>query len=132
MPENTTGTHSVAYLPVDHFSRRLRELTDNPGAVRATSTIQAQDFYGNAESWIVTTFRLDGAEVVFLERISADPQPIRIVLPPAVTAAIGRQRDRAVTAVRRRVGRSTHALRVARGDDPAAPLRKHQKAKGGR
>lgn len=113
-------------LPTDHFSRRLRELTDNPGAVRSTSTIQTADFYGNAESWIVDTFRLDAREEVFLQRISADA-PIRIVLPPAVTAAIARQRDRGVTVVRRRTARSTMAARVARGDDPTAALRKHRK-----
>jgi hypothetical protein len=116
-------------IPTDHFSRRLRELTDNPGAIRASSTIQTQDFYGNAESWIVDTFRQDGAETVFLQRISADPQPIRIVLPPDVTDAISRQRDRCVTVARRRGARTAVATKRAAGIDPAAALKKHRAAK---
>lgn len=110
-------------LPVDHFSRRLRELTDNPGAVRSSSTINSQDFYGNAETWVVDTFRVDAKEEVFLQRISAD-DPIRIVLPAEVTAAMARQRDRAIAVVRRRAARQGLATKRAAGIDPAASLRK--------
>lgn len=116
---------SDGILPVDHFSRRLRELTDNPGAIRSSSTINAQDFYGNAETWVVDTFRVNGGEVVFLQRVSAEPKPIRIVLPAEVTAALSRQRDRAVTVARRRGARQAVETKRAAGVDPAAALRKH-------
>jgi hypothetical protein len=112
-------------LPIDQFSRRLRELTDNPGAVRAGSTVNLQDLYGNTETWVIDTFRVNGAEVVFLQRISAS-EPVRLVLPAEVTAAMNRQRDRATTTVRRRAARAGLATKRARGIDPAAALKKHK------
>jgi hypothetical protein len=102
-------------IPRDPFSKRLRELRDNPGAVRATSTINRQDWYGNAESWIVDTFRVDTRTEVFLQRIGAG-DPIRLHLPPDVTDAISRQRDRAVTVIRKRAARTAVATKRARGD----------------
>jgi len=111
----------MSLLPTDSFSVRLRELTDNPGAVRAESTINRADVYGNAETWVITTFRLDGGEEVFLQRIDASATPIRIVLPPEVTAAMARQRDRATTANRKRGARAAVATRIARGDTLGNP-----------
>lgn len=120
-------------LPQDAFSRRLRELTDNPGAIRASSTINRQDFYGNAETWVIDTFRVDGGEEVFLQRIGADGAS-RLILPPAVTAAIGRQRDRAVTVNRRRAARTALATKRAAGVQVGNPeaLRRARKAKAKR
>lgn len=114
-------------LPTDHFSRRLRELTSNPGAIRSTSTVQTADFYGNAETWVVDTFRLDGREEVLLQRVHAGGGD-RLVLPPEVTAAMSRQRDRGVLASRKRAGRQAIATRIARGDNPAASLQRARKA----
>jgi|SRR5688572_2456602 len=117
-------------LPTDTFSRRLRELTDNPGAVRASSRVDLQDFLGNAETWNVDTFRLDGNEIVFLQRISADGA-IRMVLPAEVTGAMNRQRDRATTVNRRRGARQALETRRAAGQqigNPAA-LAKARKAR---
>lgn len=118
-------------LPQDAFSRRLRELTDNPGAVRATSTINRQDFYGNAETWVIDTFRVDGGEEVFLQRIGADGSS-RLILPPAVTSAINRQRDRAVTVNRKRAARTALATKRAAGIPVgnAEALRRHRKGGG--
>jgi hypothetical protein len=117
-------------LPTDHFSRRLRELTHNPGAVRATSTIQTADFYGNAETWVVDTFRVDGGEEVLVQRISS-AGGLQLVLPPAVTAAMSRQRDRAVKSIRRTAARSAVATKRAAGIPigNADALRKARKAK---
>lgn len=122
-------------IPTDPFSRRLRELSDNPGAVRAKSTIDRADFYGNNETWIVDTFRLAGGEEVFIQRISAEGA-IRLVLPAEVTAAMNRQRDRATTAVRRRGARQALATRRLRGDtignpDALAKARSSRGKKGG-
>lgn len=105
-------------LPVDPFSRRFRELSDNPGAVRSGSTVNLIDFLGKTESWIVDTFRVDGAEIVFLQRINSEGS-IRIVLPMEVTSAINKQRDRTVAVVRRRGARQAAATREARGIRPA-------------
>jgi hypothetical protein len=133
-------------LPVDAFSRRLRELSDNPGAVRASSTINRADFYGRNETWILDTFRIDGAEVVFLQRVDVDGA-IRMVLPEEVTAALTRQRDRAVTSVRRRSARQSVATKRAAGQAVGNPdalrkarsvarksrkARKAKRSKGGR
>jgi hypothetical protein len=115
-------------LPTDQFSRRRRELTGNPGAVRSSSTVETTDFYGNTESWIVETFRVDGKEEVFLQRITAAGGD-RLVLPPAVTSAMSRHRDRAVTVSRKRGARQALETKRARGIDPAAAIRRR---KGGR
>jgi len=117
-------------LPTDQFSRRLRELMSNPGAVRASSTISTADFYGNAESWIVDTFRVDGKDETLIQRINA-AGAVRIVIPPEVMAAIIRQRDRATKVIRRRGARQALETKRERGIDPAASLREHR-ARGGR
>ena len=59
-------------LPRDEFSVRLRELNDNPGAVRASSRLDIADFYGRSETWTVDTFRHDGNETGFVQRMSAE------------------------------------------------------------
>ena len=88
-------------LPTDAFSIAFRNLTDNPGAVRTSSKVDLIDFYGRTESWIIDTFRVEGVETVFVQRISADGA-LRLVLPPEVTAVVNRQHDRATTINRRR------------------------------
>jgi hypothetical protein len=116
------------YLPRDAFSTALRDLTRNPGAVRSSSKVDLTDLYGNSETWVVDTFRHDGDETVLLQRIDGTGG-IRLVLPPAVTAAISRQRDRATTVNRKRGAQAAVATRIARGDVLGNPdaLRKARK-----
>jgi hypothetical protein len=83
-------------MPTDLFSTLRRSMDDNPGAIGSASTVPVADFYGNRETWIVETFRIDGAEVVFLERSSAQGG-LRLVLPKEVAAALARQRDQITT-----------------------------------
>jgi hypothetical protein len=128
-------------LPTDQFSRRLRELTSNPGAVRASSTISTADFYGNAESWIVDTFRVDGDDETLLQRINA-AGAVRIVIPPAVMNAMIRGRERATKQIRRRAAHTAIETRRRRGDtlgNPEAlakarqaPRKPRRRRKGGR
>lgn len=110
-------------IPTDVFSRALRQANDNPGALKASSTIEAADFYGNTETWVVTTFRIEaGREVVFLQRNSAEGG-LRLVIPTEVVAALASQRERVQAAGRRRHGHKLVALRKQRGDtlgNPAA------------
>ena len=124
---------STDTLPTDHFSRRLRELSSNPGAVRASSTISTADFYGNAESWIVDGFRVDGKDEILIQRINA-AGAVRIVLPAEVMSAIVRMRERAAKVNRRRGARQALETKRERGIDPAAALRAHRggKRKGAR
>lgn len=121
---------SDTVIPQDAFSRRRRELGDNPGAIGAGSTIPMKDFYGNFQSWIVETYRADGEETVFLSVNDAEGGR-RLVLPPQVTAAMYRQRDQLVTRSRRRTARQTVAMRKERGDTLGNPeaLRKARRSK---
>lgn len=119
-----------ATLPTDLFSKRRRELADDPGARRAGSTIQAQDFYGNHQAWVVETFRQDGKETVFVIVSDADGGR-RFMLPPEVTEKIYSQRDALVAASRRAGARQAVETKRARGKqvgNPAA-LAKARKAK---
>jgi hypothetical protein len=88
--------------------------------------VTVADFYGNAETWVIDTFRLDGKEEVLLQRVSS-AGGLQLVLPPEVTAAMTRQRERAVHVVRRRAASTGLATKRAAGIDPAAALRKHRK-----
>ena len=107
-------------LPRDAFSTALRTLTANPGAVRTSSKVDLVDLYGNSETWIVDTFRVEGGETVLLQRIDGNGG-LRLVLPPAVTEALTRQRDRATTVNRKRGARRAMETRIARGDTIGNP-----------
>lgn len=109
-----------ATLPRDEFSIRLRELTDNPGAVKASSRVDIADFYGRSETWTVDTFRHGGVETVFMQRMSAE-QPLRLMIPPPVMAAVNRQHDANTGKVRRRGAQAAVATRIARGDTLGNP-----------
>jgi hypothetical protein len=126
MSQNDRTHEPSGLLPTDTFSLRLRELLHNPGAVRTTSKIDLMDEYGHSTTWVLDTFRVEGgAETVFLQRISSGQQ-LREVLPPAVTAALAQQRDRATTKNRKRAARRAVATRIARGDtlgNPSALLK---------
>jgi hypothetical protein len=103
-------------IPQDLFSRELRPLRDNPGAISSASTIDTQDFYGNAATWVVETFRTeDGTETVFVQRNDAAGGQ-RWVLPAKVAAALARHRDQLGARSRRRAGHRLVALRKERGD----------------
>jgi hypothetical protein len=100
-------------LPTDDYSKALRQAQGNPAAIEKTSMIDLVDFLGNAETWIVKTIRLDGHDVVFLQRVNAGGS-LRCVLPFEVTDAIARQRDAAVTVGRRRGAHKAAATRRAK------------------
>jgi hypothetical protein len=102
-------------IATDPFSVEWHRLTHNPGAVRATSKIDVLDDYKNTTTWIVDTFRSDGCETVFIQRID-HTGGLRMMLPPPVAAVIDRQHDRATSTNRRRVARLTVAIRRERGD----------------
>ena len=104
---------SDAAVPKDSYSSELRAKQANPSAVEKTSTVDLVDFYGNAETWIVKTIRVDGADTVFLQRNGADGGD-RWVLPPGVTAAMTRHRDGIADVNRRRGARQGAATRRAK------------------
>ncbi len=103
----------------DHYSDTLRRLLDNPSAVSTPgSTINTQTLLGHTESWIVKTVRTDGKDTAFIQQISAAGSQ-RIVLPPAVTAALGRQREALSAKLRRQAARRAADTRKQRGIEPA-------------
>lgn len=122
-------------LPKDPFSLKLRECSDHPGTIEARSTIQTQDFYGNAESWIVRTFRVEGSvDVVFIERLGAESSE-RIVLPPKVCAALAQHRDTNAARARRRSAATAMATKRSKGmtlGNPAALAKAREKRKRGK
>ena len=92
-------------LPQDLYSRTLARVLDHPDSSTAkSSTIDLVTLLGHSETWIVKTVRIDGADTVFVQRVSADGG-MRLVLPPEVCAAIARQRDTLVTLARRKGAR---------------------------
>lgn len=117
-------------LPVDVFSRELRGVIDNPGAVRTSSVVSRTDFYGNHETWNVDIFRVEGAELAFLQCNRADGS-FRLVLPREVMAAVARQRARATTVNRKRGARKAVATKLSEGQTigNAAALKQARKAR---
>ncbi len=99
-------------LPQDNYSQTLRALQANPSAIEKTSLVDLVDFLGNAETWIVKTIRTDGHDTVLLQRNNAKGGD-RWVLPAEVTAVMARQREQAVTVVRRRGAHKAAATRKA-------------------
>lgn len=124
---------STETLPRDEFSTRLRALSNNPAAIRSSSTITISDDYGNTSTWIVDGFRYDGKDELLLQRIAADEKAIRMVVPPRVMAAIVGQRERANKVTRRRAATKALQTKRDRGIDPAAAIRgRGGRKKGGR
>jgi hypothetical protein len=113
----TENEGTTTKIPRDEFSTATRDLGNHPEAVRKQSIVELADDYGNVTTWVITSFRVDGRETVLLQRQNQHGGD-RWVLPPAVTAAISRHRDSAITVVRRRGARAGAATREARGIRP--------------
>ncbi len=117
-------------LPTDDFSLQRRQLMDNPGAVRSSSRLDTADFYGRSQTWVIDTFKADGQAVALVQRMGAE-EPLRLVLPAAVMAALARQGETLTRQTRRRGARQAVATRIARGDTLGNPdaLRKARRAR---
>lgn len=118
----TTQAANGGVVPTDAFSRRRRELGENPSALGAGSTLHLIDFYGNGETWVVETFRTEGEKgkpetTVFLQRSSLQ-DPVRIMIRPEVMRAILRHDASIEARIRRRGARKAAATRKALGIVP--------------
>src|SRR5215831_3642907 len=91
-------------IPSDVYSRTLRSVQDNPASLGSSSTVHARDFYGNAETWVIETYRIEDRVTVFVQFNSSEGGR-RFVLPPEVTARILGQNDALITRARRRAAR---------------------------
>src|SRR5262245_44206665 len=104
-------------LPRDDWSTAMRQLIDNPGAVRSQSRVDIVDDYGRSTTWIIDTFRTAAGQVAFVQRMSAD-NPLRLVLPRQVMSALTRQQGTLTTRNRRKGARQAAATRKAKGIEP--------------
>lgn len=111
-------------IPSDVFSRTLRAVQDNPAALGSSSTVHARDFYGNAETWVIETYRADDARVTVFVQFNSAEGGRRFVLPPEVTAKIFSHNDSLITRARRRAARKAVDTKRERGIAPPTPPRK--------
>jgi hypothetical protein len=111
-----TETRS-ALLPTDPFEKNLARLVGLPNGAHTQPTIvQSVDFYGNVSSFMVQTVKWDEGTSVFLTEVrSGEQQPVRVVLPPKVLAAIARQQDACTRLVRKRHGQRLAETAKANG-----------------
>lgn len=105
----------AATLPSEDFSQRLRDLRDNPGALKAESTIHTHDFYGNTASWIIQTFRVDGQTWAFVQRNDGRGFGLREVFPPEIMAALLGHEARLIARGRKRAARQAVETKRAKG-----------------
>jgi len=122
-----------ARLARDEFTARRRDLDDHPEAVTASARIDVTGPFGDVSTWCIDLYRVDGAVTAFVQRGSNDGF-VRLVIPPAVTAAIARHQSGLVTKARRKTARRVIADRLARGERVGNPeaLQKARKARGKR
>lgn len=119
--ENDDTRHQPSgLLPTDEFSMQRRALLDNPGALRSSSRLDTSDFYGRAQTWVIDTFRTEGSAVALVQRMGAQ-EPLRLVLPAAVMAALSRQGDTLAGKMRSRRARKAVETRRERGDTIGNP-----------
>lgn len=138
MNKNDDRDPPTVVLARDAFSARMRELAGNPGISKASSRIDLHDFYGNLETWTVDTFRAPGEPgTAFIQQMTATGA-LRLMLPPKVMEALGRQNGSVVRQNRRRAARQTVSARRAEGLTVGNPealararkARKRSKGKG--
>jgi len=111
---NSRETEPTVTLARDEFTAKRRDLDAHPEAVEASSRIDVVDMYGNITTWVLDLYRLEGKVTAFVQRITAEGGT-RFVIPPDVTAAIGRHQTNLITKARRRVGKRIVADKRAQG-----------------
>lgn len=94
------------------YDRQLAGLDGVPDVVHTKpSTVRTVSFIGQAETFIVTTYRhREKGDTIALEGMTGEGT-IRILLPPAVADAISRQRDALTAKVRSNVGKASAEAR---------------------
>lgn len=106
----------------DPYDRQLAALHDLPDVVKTKpSTIRSVPplGVGGTQVFVVQTYRqAERGDTLFLEVMGASGA-VRVVLPPAVTAVIARQRDALTDKARSRAAKASAADRIARGERPA-------------
>src|SRR5215831_15794792 len=113
-------TDTSPHMP-DAYDRQLASLHDLPDVTRTkASTVRAVPplGVGGTQVFIVQTYRqADRGDSIFLEVVGG-AGAVRIVIPPAVSNVIARQRDALTARSRSRVAKAVAADRKARGLEP--------------
>lgn len=105
---------------IDDFDRHLGSLEGLPDTVQTRpATIRTTTpLVGSSQTFIIQTVRqTERGDTVFLEYVDRKGST-RIVLPPAVTNAIARQRDALTDKSRSKAAKALAADRKARGVQP--------------
>lgn len=130
MDTNTGNGNTESMMP-DRFDRKYALLHDLPDVVKTKKSIVthvAPLGVGGIETFLVQTIRQrEVGDTIFLEVTGAHGH-VRIVLPPKVADAIGRQRDALTTKSRSNQGKAVAAGLKERGIEPGFMRAK----KGGR
>src|SRR5512134_2010571 len=116
---------------IDPFDRMLGNLEGLPDVTksRPTTITTHTPVVGFAQTFVVQTYRQrERGDTLFLQYIDAQGSR-RIVIPPAVTDAIARQRDALTGKVRSKVAKATAQARKDRGEQPAFLARKQKPQK---
>lgn len=113
----------------DEFDRMLGVLENVGHTAKTTIPVIPKLGVGGTRTFIVRTIRHEGEDHLFIEMIGRD-RSIREYFPPAITAAITRQRDSLTSRSRRAGARQAALTRKALGIEPA--FLKGRKKKGGR
>lgn len=120
------GPEPSGNLP-DAYDRQLGALHGLPDVVHtAVSTVRTVPplGVGGTQVFVVQTYRQrDRGDSIFLEVVGGTGT-VRLVIPPAVSAVIARQRDALTAKTRSRAAKATAADRLARGIVPAFKRRK--------
>ena len=117
-----SDTPDYRSLP-DKFDRAMGSLVGIPDVIHTQpTTVRASTpIVGSAQTFIVQTFRQrdedKSGDTVFLEYVD-EKGTVRIVLPPAVTKVIARQRDSLTDRARSKAAKAVAEDRKARGIVP--------------
>lgn len=118
-------------LPRDTFDVRLRELSDNPGAVKVSARINRADFYGRTETWIMDTFRVDGQSEAFVVKVTSEAT-VRLHLPQEVMRSLGATMAVSISRTRKRAARKALATKRAEGQQIGNPAALEAARKAGK
>jgi hypothetical protein len=108
-------------MKLDPFDTAIAMLSDRNDVLQVKpATVEfSTPLVGALETWVVRTFReRDKGDHVFLQRLSAG-EPVRIHLPPSVTAKMAAQRKGLDERARTAAARQAADTRRARGIVPA-------------
>jgi hypothetical protein len=104
----------------DTFDRVIGSLHGLPDVrnTRPSTVTTVLPILGSVQTFVVQTWRDDRGDTIALQMVDSEGRA-RLIVPPAVSNAIARQRDALTTANRRASSRRVAQERKDRGEKPA-------------